>query len=181
MRAVSCGGSSLVEALVAMVVVAIGLGGVASLMIASLRNGHEALLRTQAVNLVSDMQERIRANPAAGAAYDCGAYPGGPSIRSCAASEVAAGVNCTARELAEDDLARWQGAVRVALPSCGASAGAGAAAGAAACDANVTYTAAPSSAEPARYLVSVSWPQRGVSSPVTYQSDLLLVLPKPSP
>ena len=107
----------MVEALVAALIVAIGLMGVAGLIVESLQNGHGALLRTQAVNLVSDMQERIRANPLGADAYDCAQYASGPSLLGCAPSGASpGGVNCTARELAEDDLAEWQNAAKRALP-----------------------------------------------------------------
>lgn len=157
-------GMSMVEALIAVLIVAIGLMGVASLIVESLKNGHGALLRTQAVNLVSDMQERIRANPLAGDAYDCAQYSSGPTLLGCAPSGSALGVNCTARELAEDDLAQWQRAVRRVLPSAAAGS----------CAANVMYAAGDAS-QPARYDVSVSWQQRNEA--LTYQSELLIAAP----
>ena len=40
-----------------------------------------------------------------------------------------------------------------------------------ACEANVTY-ARRYAAEPSRYLVSVSWQQRGGAAPASYQSEL---------
>lgn len=155
----------------AVLVVAIGLVGIAGLILASLRNGHEALLRTQVVNLVSDMQERIRANPGAGAAYDCAAYPSGPTLQGCAPSGSALGTNCTSRALAEHDLAQWQSAVRLALPTAHARP----------CESGVAYTAAASASEAARYRVSVSWLQRGEPLPLTYESELLLVAPVTAP
>jgi type IV pilus assembly protein PilV len=157
-------GLTLIECLVALVVLAIGLLGMAGLMVQGLRNGHDALLRSQAVNLVTDMAERIRANPAAAAAYDCATYPTGPMTRNCAPTDSAVGTNCTATDLAEDDLARWQQAARKALPLAPG-----------ACAANVQYTAPRSSAEPARFGVSVGWFERSEPAPVTYRSELLLV------
>ena len=163
-----CAGMSMVEALVAVLIVGIGLMGVASLIVESVRNGHGALLRTQAVNLVSDMVERIRANPLGTDAYDCARYSGGPALLGCSPSGAAPdGVNCTARALAEDDLAGWQSAVTRALPSVGPAA----------CGGNVAYIAASDATEPSRYLVSVSWQQRG--EPLTYQSELLVAAPSP--
>lgn len=163
MRAVR--GVSLVEALVALLIVAIGLVGIASLILESLRNGHIALLQTQAVNLVSDMEERIRANFGAGRAYDCSTYPNGPSVRNCAPSTATSGgINCTSDQLAEDDLAQWQRAVRLALPTPGASS----------CEADVVYAAPGASSEPSSYRVSVSWLQRGGLLPLTYQSEVLV-------
>ncbi len=166
MRSLSSGGMSLVECLVALVVLSIGLMGMARLMIEGLRNGHLALVRTQAVNLVSDMSERIRANPGAEGAYDCAKYGGAPSERSCASTDASSGGSCTAAELAEDDLARWQSASRALLPLSGAL-----------CAANVAYTESAETREPSRYHVSVSWNEPGQTAPVVYESDLLLVPP----
>lgn len=160
-------GFSMVEALIAVLIVGIGLMGVASLIVESLKNGHGALLRTQAVNLVSDMQERIRANPLGGDAYDCAKYSGGPALLGCAPSgAVSAAMSCTARELAEDDLAEWQRAVRRALPSVMRGS----------CAGEVRY-AAGDATEPARYTVSVSWQQR--NEPLTYRSELFVSAPSP--
>jgi type IV pilus assembly protein PilV len=54
---------SLIEVLVALVILSVGLLGVAHVLVSGIRISHAALLRTQAVNLVADMAERIRANP----------------------------------------------------------------------------------------------------------------------
>jgi type IV pilus assembly protein PilV len=164
MRPLSSGGMSLVECLVALVVLSVGLMGMARLMIQGLRSGHQALVRTQAVNLVSDMSERIRANPGAEGAYECARYAGAPSERNCASTGASSGSDCTPEELAEDDLARWQDSARTVLPLDGAL-----------CAANVAYTASTQTAEPSRYRVSVSWNEPGEIAPVVYESDLLLV------
>lgn len=157
-------GMSMVEALIAVLIVGIGLMGVAGLIVESLKNGHRALLRTQAVNLVSDMQERIRANPRGGDAYDCARYANGPTVLGCASPGVPSGSSCSARELAEDDLAEWQRAVRRTLPSVTPGS----------CAANVMY-AAGDVTRPAHYKVSVSWQQR--TEQLTYQSELLVSAP----
>ena len=59
-------GFSLVEAMVALMVLSIGMLGIAGLYVESLRAGRTAIYRTQAINLASDMAERIRANAQAG-------------------------------------------------------------------------------------------------------------------
>ncbi len=158
-------GVSLIECLVALTILSVGLMGMASLMIGGLRAGRAALFRTHAVNLVSDMVERIRANPSAGGAYECARYIGGPSEHDCAVTDSTAGASCTPAELAEDDLARWHSAARALLPL----------ASDAACVANVTYSASPAPDEPARYRVSVAWSEPGEAALLSYQSDLLLV------
>ncbi len=109
-------GITMVESLVALVVLSIGLLGIASLYVTSLRTGRTALIRTQAVSLVSDLGDRIRANSRASttapAAYDLATYGGAPATHTC----VAAGNNCSANELAEDDLASWLDNVNAVLP-----------------------------------------------------------------
>jgi type IV pilus assembly protein PilV len=137
--------------------------GTATLILDGLRNAHLALLRTQAVNLVSDMIERIRANPAAGSAYECATYTAGPTEHGCATTDAALGTACTPDELAEDDMARWQSAAREALPQSDD-----------ACAASVSYAAAAAAGDAARYRVSVSWLARGELQPLTYTSDLFL-------
>src|SRR5688572_28968217 len=62
-------GFTMVEMLVALVVLSVGMLGVAGLFVVSLRSGGTANSRMQAVNLVSDMTDRIRSNRRAGDVY----------------------------------------------------------------------------------------------------------------
>jgi type IV pilus assembly protein PilV len=105
-------GMTMVEVLVALVVLSIGMLGIAALYVETMRANRTALIRTQAVSLVNDMADRIRANARAQIAYDIDTYGGNPVTRGC----VTGGANCTAPALAEDDLARWVTSVRNALP-----------------------------------------------------------------
>lgn len=97
------GGFTMVEALVALVVLAIGLLGIAALYLDSLRAGRTAIYRTQAVNLASDIADRIRANRAAGVAYvvDFGAVAQPTACNSEAAA-------CTPAQVAADDVFLWK-------------------------------------------------------------------------
>ncbi len=56
-------GFTLIEVLVAMLVLAFGLLGLANLQATSLRNNQSAYHRSQATQLAYDMADRIRANP----------------------------------------------------------------------------------------------------------------------
>jgi type IV pilus assembly protein PilV len=103
-------GISLVEAMVALVVLAIGMLGIAALHVESVKANRTALLRTQAVNLANDLADRIRANRQAGVSYRL-AIGALPAVGNCVVTN-----NCTNAELAVDDLARWVRAVRVVLP-----------------------------------------------------------------
>ena len=59
----------MVEAMVALVVLAVGMLGIAGLYVTTLRSGGGAIYRFQAVNLASDLADRIRANRTANVAY----------------------------------------------------------------------------------------------------------------
>jgi type IV pilus assembly protein PilV len=103
-------GFTLVEVLVALVVISVGMLGIAGLYLESLRAGRSALYRTQAVSLAADMADRIRANPAARAAY-AGTGPG--ADQAC----VNGAVDCSPDELAADDWFHWQEALAAQLPA----------------------------------------------------------------
>jgi len=55
-------GFTLIEALVAFVVLAVGIIGIISLLIMSKNSLHQSVQRTQAINLADAMVERIRIN-----------------------------------------------------------------------------------------------------------------------
>ena len=55
-------GFSMVEMLVALVVLGVGMLGMASLYVTTLRASSSAISRMQAANLASDIADRIRAN-----------------------------------------------------------------------------------------------------------------------
>jgi type IV pilus assembly protein PilV len=103
----SARGFSLIEPLVALVVLSIGLIGTAGMLFTSLRGNAEALRRAAAVNLAADLAERIRMNPLA---RDAWSATGGLEP-DCNASA------CSAADRAAHDLATWQSAVHRALPS----------------------------------------------------------------
>lgn len=106
-------GFTLVEVLVALVVLAVGMLGLAVLLVEGLQGSRSALEHTQAVNLAADMAERMRANRAAGPAYDTA--EGTPEPRIDAACEHAAGP-CDPRAMASHELRRWLDDVAATLP-----------------------------------------------------------------
>jgi len=77
-------GFTLLEVLVAIVVLSIGLLGLAGLMASSLKNSHSAYQRTQATWLAYDALDRMRANRqialAGGYNLALGATPGGSAL-----------------------------------------------------------------------------------------------------
>lgn len=116
-------GFSLVEALVALVVLSIGMLGIAALYVESLQMGRAALLRTQAVVQAADMADRIRANLSAGDSYKKGLDDKGTTTPACIPP---ASAGCTAAQMAAQDIYFWHrmvddrddspGAGRLALP-----------------------------------------------------------------
>jgi type IV pilus assembly protein PilV len=62
-------GASLIEVLVAMVILAIGMLGLAGLQLSSMNNNQSAFYRSQATFLANDMLDRVRVNKAAIADY----------------------------------------------------------------------------------------------------------------
>lgn len=96
-------GFSLVEVLVAMVVLSVGLLGIAALYVESLRAGKSALTRSEAVILAADMADRIRANPDAKDKYTKLEDAVGTITAGCNP----AGGGCTKEEMAANDIAQW--------------------------------------------------------------------------
>ncbi|MEH6582015.1 MAG: type IV pilus modification protein PilV [Halioglobus sp.] len=97
-------GFALVEVLVAVLVSAIGVLGLAAMQISAKRATYEAAQRSIATNLAGDMLERMRSNPSALAAYRVMdlAGPAIPSTRNCSMSV------CSALQLAAHDLFEWR-------------------------------------------------------------------------
>jgi len=96
-------GVSLVEAMVAMLVLSIGMLGIAGLYVESLRAGRSALLRTQAVMLAADMADRIRSNPLGRASYNKPWANAGALNVNCNSSAGA----CAPAQMAQNDIAIW--------------------------------------------------------------------------
>jgi len=103
-------GFTLLEVLVAMLVLSIGLLGLAGLMASSMRNNQSAYHSTQATWLAYDILDRMRANRA-------GALAGGYGT----ASALGAPANCptaapTSGSIAAQDIGGWKNMVACALP-----------------------------------------------------------------
>lgn len=105
-------GFSIVEAMVALLVLSVGMLGIAGLYVTTLRASGSALYRSHAINFAADMADRIRANPTAGAAY-----AGAAANNNCAQ-----GASCSPAQLAADDVFRWQQQVAATLPDDGDAA-----------------------------------------------------------
>jgi type IV pilus assembly protein PilV len=112
-------GLTLIETLVALVILSVGLLGIAALHVESVKSARSAMLRTKAVALASDMAEKMRANRAAAVAgqYIIGEGDAGTN-RNCADDDDGvATVACTPLQMAEHDIWLWKR--RIANPQSG--------------------------------------------------------------
>ncbi len=111
-------GFTLLEVLVAMIVLAIGLLGLAGLQAVSLTRNNESNFRQQAALLAYDITDRMRANiagvrdPAAGN-NDNSSY----HMTSVSPPSSTAICPCTPAQLAAKDLIEWLNLVSTELPS----------------------------------------------------------------
>lgn len=114
-------GFTLVELLVAVVVLSVGLLGMAALQVQALRGNQASLQRSLALLLISDLAERLRANPEA--AYS-GRYvlsPGTPGIApALPLPDCRKAPGCSSAELAGFDLVEWQQRLVDSLPRAAA-------------------------------------------------------------
>jgi type IV pilus assembly protein PilV len=115
-------GFSLLEVLIALVVLSIGLLAHSKIQALGVRASAEANLRTQATFLANDMMERMRANREASTsdyyalidytAIDCSADP----APICSEGTAGPAVDCTAEEKADEDALQWFCSVAATLP-----------------------------------------------------------------
>ena len=101
-------GFTLVEVLIALIILSVGMLGIAGLYVHSMQAGRTSLFRHHAVTLAGDVSDRIRANPRAGPAY---ALAGADN--NC----VAGGVDCTPAQLAANDIFLWDQQAADTLPN----------------------------------------------------------------
>ncbi len=108
-------GFSLIEALVAFLILSVGMLGIASLQTMSLKSGHTAAMRTVAVMKVEEILESMRSNPSALLSYSAGTGDMGVD-NGCSQTGVAA-ATCTPAQMAVDELFRWKRSLIEALPN----------------------------------------------------------------
>lgn len=104
-----CAGVTLIESLIALLILSIGILGLATLQTASMNFNNGANQRTQATMLAYDMVDRLRANrqAAIAGAYIIAVQDPAPA---CAAPNVVGTV-------AQQDISTWRSALACRLPS----------------------------------------------------------------
>lgn len=109
-------GISLLESLVAMLILALGIAGLAWTQARLLRDGRQANARATAILLIGDLNDRMLLNQSTAArdGYQL-AWGETPAAQECRNRA------CSGTELAQADLAAWRAAVSQALPAGNAS------------------------------------------------------------
>ena len=142
-------GFTLVETLVALVVMAVGMLGIAALYVEGLRQSRTAIYTTNAVVLAADMADRIRANAGGrlnyvGSSDDFNGPPPGCEL------------GCSTTDLVEYDWALWLAEIDQRLPD-GAVGQIDAVAEGAEASSLVLYT------------ISIQWPETGQDADARYE------------
>lgn len=102
-------GFSLVEVLVALIIMSVGMLGIAGLYVQSMQAGRTSMLRHNAVTLAGDVADRIRSNPRAGNAYtDADGADNG-----CVNGDA----DCTEAEMAGHDILLWKTQAEDTMPN----------------------------------------------------------------
>ncbi|PKM11486.1 MAG: type IV pilus modification protein PilV [Gammaproteobacteria bacterium HGW-Gammaproteobacteria-3] len=110
-------GFSLIEVLVAMIVLAFGLLGLAGMQATGLKNNQSAYNRSQATQLAYDIADRMRANASEARNLAASTYitlaPGSAAAQSSCESVSTA---CTPALMAQNDLSEWNADLAALLP-----------------------------------------------------------------
>ena len=130
------GGFTLVEVLIALIILSVGMLGIAGLYVHSMQAGRTSIFRHHAVTLAGDVADRIRANPRAAIAYSqAGAN------NNC----VNGGIDCTPPQMAANDIDLWDQQAADTLPNGTVT---------------VDFTAGVGGL-PATYQITVAWDEPG--------------------
>ena len=136
-------GFTLLEVLIAIVVLSFGLLGLAGIQAVGIKNTHDADVRTRAVQQAYDMADRIRANTIGAAA---GAYDSIPS--SVGTNPTCMATTCSATQMRDHDRFIWNTNNQAMLPSGGGTVTVATVGG--------TPTVIPNK----QYLITVMWNDR---------------------
>jgi len=108
-RVINRNGFTMIEVLIAVLILSIGLLGLAGLQTYSLKNNHSAYLRSQSTFLAYDIVDRIRANSPSATAYS---YNSG--LATPPPAPTGSGITLT-------DLTEWRTALMDVLPAASGS------------------------------------------------------------
>lgn len=127
-------GFSLVEVLIALIIMSVGMLGIAGLYVQSMQAGRTSMLRHNAVTLAGDVADRIRSNPRAG-----NAYTGAGADNGC----VNGTASCSEAEMAAQDVLLWKAQADNSMPNG---------------DVTITFD---NTVVPPDYTIAVTWDEPG--------------------
>ncbi len=137
-------GFSLIEVLIALIIMSVGMLGIAGLYVQSLQAGRTSMFRHQAVALAGDVADRIRANPTGGVSY----MDATGADNGC----VAANIDCDVAGMALHDVFLWKQQAGNSLPGSAATGGG---------DVTVNFD---DTVIPPLYTITVSWEEPGITA-----------------
>lgn len=140
-------GFTLIEVLIALVVMSVGMFGIAGLYLHSIQAGRTSVFRHQAITLAGDVADRIRANPTAGIAYEATGSDNG-----C----MSGNTDCSPEEMAENDILTWQAQAASSLPSG---------------EVGITFSDSGGLA-PDEYEIEITWSEPGINTSPSYTIDI---------
>lgn len=140
-------GFSLIEALVAFLILSVGMLGIASLQTVSLRSGQTASQRSVAVIKAEEILDRIRSNPTQILNYAVGA--GGSGVNNGCNDGTAV---CTPGLLASDDIFHWKTDLKSALPNNAGTTG------------SIVVTPPAAGVALTAVVVTINWQERNAES-----------------
>ena len=136
-------GFTLIEVLIALIVISVGMLGIAGLYLHSIQAGRTSVFRHQAITLAGDIADRIRANPSAGVNYQATGQDHG-----C----INGTVNCTPTEMAQNDIAVWDAQAAQSLPGGQVA---------------ISFTD-NGGITPDTYQITITWTEAGQATPPSY-------------
>ena len=111
-------GFTLIEVLISMLVLALGLLGLAAMQATTLKNNQSAYFRSQATQFAYDIADRMRANKLEASKYAASTYATTNIVALTAGvNNCKATTGCTPAQLATNDLYEWKGQVSGTLPN----------------------------------------------------------------
>lgn len=150
-------GASLIEALVAIVIMTLGVLGILGIQMRSLADTQTSVRRAQAIRLVEDLSERMKVNPSA--SNNIGSYTVGWNTTLTAGANCATSA-CNGAQLAEYDRTIWKQMVQATLPLA---------------DVNIFIPADETVSQNRRQLgVMISWRENEASNNADYKTPLAM-------
>ena len=134
----------LASVLIALIIMSVGMLGIAGLYVQSLQAGRTSMFRHNAVILAGDVADRIRANPSAGISYT---DPAGAN-NNC----VGANIDCDVAGMALNDVFLWKQQAGNSLPG-NAPTGGG--------DVTVQFD---DTVVPPIFTIAVTWEEPGITA-----------------